>query len=98
MKNPSVLLIFLSLLFLLIPIMQQMIKVNQENKLALVADVTPEKDASISEYDDADVEDMDVYFDSNIEFYLYDGDTTTNSNIEISNPCKQKLKSPPPQV
>ncbi|PCH71721.1 MAG: hypothetical protein COC06_00325 [Bacteroidales bacterium] len=97
MKNPSALLIILSLLFLVTPIIQQMIKVKQENKLALVADMIPETDESSSESGDTDVEDLNVYFNSKIEFYLYDTDNSDNSNKVINNPCGQKLKSPPPK-
>ncbi|WP_320018905.1 hypothetical protein [Labilibaculum manganireducens] len=98
MKNLSVLLIFLSLLLLVIPIIQQMIKVNQENKPALATDLISETDVSSSEYDDTDIEDLDVYFDSKTEFYLHDKDSSKNSNTTISNPSRRELESPPPKA
>ncbi|MDM8158691.1 hypothetical protein QUH73_02555 [Labilibaculum sp. K2S] len=98
MKNLSVLLMFLSLLFLVIPIIQQMIKVNQENKLALTTDLIGETDVSSSEYDDTDIEDLDVCFDSKTVFYLHDNESSKNSNIAISNPCRRELESPPPKA
>ena len=75
-----------------------MIRVKQENKLALVADMIPETDESLSESGDTDLENMDVYFNSRIEFYLYDTDSSDHSNKAINNPFVQKLKSPPPKI
>ena len=97
MKNLSVLLIFLSLLLLVIPIIQQMIKVNQENKPALAADLISGTDVTSSEYD-TDIEDLDVCFDSNTELYLYDNDSSKNSNTAISNSSRLELESPPPKA
>ena len=98
MKNLSVLLIFLSLLLLVIPIIQQMIKVNQENKPALAADLISGTDVTSSEYDDTDIEDLNVCFDSKTELYLYDNDSSKNSNTAISNSSRLELESPPPKA
>ncbi|WP_461629429.1 hypothetical protein [Labilibaculum euxinus] len=98
MKNLSVLLIFLSLLLLVIPIIQQMIKVNQENKPALAAGLISGTDVTSSEYDDTDIEDLNVCFYSKTELYLYDNDSSKNSNTAISNSSRLELESPPPKA
>ncbi len=74
-----------------------MIKVKQENKLALVADMIPEIDESISEYSNADTQDLDVYSYKKIEFYLTDFEKFNDSSKNVINPYRQKLESPPPQ-
>lgn len=98
MRNPSVILVILSLLFLVIPIIQQMIKVKQESKLVLLTDTVPNFDESSSEYGDTDIEDLNVLSLKKIEFYCCDFVNYTHSYKATNYHCGRKLESPPPQA
>lgn len=98
MKSPSVFLLILSMLFLVLPIIQQMIKVKQESKLALVTDVILEMDESSLEFGEPDAEDLDAYMNSKIELFLYANKNVNDSNKAVITPFTQKIKSPPPQL
>jgi hypothetical protein len=97
MKNPSVILVILSLLFLIIPIIQQMIPVKQENKLALIADVISESEESSSVYENAQTENLEVNFIRKIECYFMKNENSADLDKTVVNSYKQKLESPPPQ-
>lgn len=98
MRNPSVILIILSLLFLVIPIIHQMIKVKQESKLVLLTDSSQNSNESLSDYGDTDIEDMDVLSLKKIEFYCFYFINFNHYNKASNYHCGQKLESPPPQA
>ncbi len=98
MKNPSVILVILSLLFFAIPIIQQMIRVKQESKLVLLTDSTQNSDESTSEFGDADQEDLNVFQHQKVDFYCCDFVHFNYSFEAIQYQCERKLESPPPQA
>lgn len=98
MRNPYIILIILSLLFLVIPIIQQMIKVKLENKLELTCSAIPEANEVPTEYGDFDLEDMDIFSSQEIEFIIYNCDKLIKQKKILNFLCERKLESPPPQV
>lgn len=98
MRNPSVILVILSVLFIAIPIIQQMIKVKQESKLVLLTDSNPDSDESASEYDDIDQEDLNVLLHQKNEFHCFNSLTHNPFFETVRYKCGQKLESPPPKA
>jgi hypothetical protein len=75
-----------------------MIKIKQESKQVMLTDTVPNSDESSSEYEDTDMEDLDVLLLQEIEFYCFDFINFNSSYKAINYYCGRKLESPPPQA
>ena len=96
MKNQSVLLLILAILFVVVPVMQQISKIDQENNIESFVDSMPEAEDISSENENIDGEELHIleanqtYLLASASFYYF----SYSEHFQYA----RNIVSPPPQA
>ncbi len=96
MKKQSILLLLLAILFVMVPVMQHISKINQENSIESFADLMPEAEDISSENENIDGEELNMsetsqsYLLASTSFYYYSYSEHLQYPINIVSPPPQR--------